>query len=510
MSRLPNTKKRTVVGSLIWATLAVAAGSAQAVTPFQQDVATAIDRGLSWFAAQGAYNVNGCTTDDAAGLAMEALLEKRPSGNPGDPPQGYSGASVGDKQFLRNIAACIINQTNANGNNFYAYRDGSRLFGLASYALTSGPDKSVLGTTITIKEAMDKLVDRTLAAQRKAPQFPAPADQGYWCYTDYWCEDSSTTQFAAAGLYAAKSFYASNKTGDGAMPFADAARLAAVNAALALAKRGYELNGAKYSDYGSCYELSATERGHGYNVGYNPSLQQTASGIYIQLFGGADVNSADVQNYMEWVRNRYRYSTLGSMGNGWESYSWSYYLWSSFKGMELIRQSGISPAPGKIGPNDYGLLAAAAAPACNQRQVSKDPLALARVASFGAGGVGFYSAEAKSQYFDFAHQLLSLQCANGSFTCNGSPSYWDTWAHNAYALLVLQRATGVVIQRCDVDGNGVVDRNDIAGVRAAIGTTPGANDVRDYDSNGKITIIDVRACTAKCTYSNCLPTPAGV
>jgi hypothetical protein len=253
-------------------------------------------------------------------------------------------------------------------------------------------------------------------------------------------------------------------------------------------------------------------RGHGYHPpseDYKPSLQQTASGIYIQLFGGASVNTPNVQNYMQWVRNRYRHSDLGSMGNGWEYLSHSYYLWSSFKGMELIRQSGISAGPGNIGPDQYGALPAASAPACDERQSNKNPLAESRPAVFGVGGAGFYSAEVKSQYFDYAHQLLSQQCASGSFDCAG-PGYWDQWAHNAYALLVLQRATGVVIQRCDVSGNGVIDRNDIAAIRAAIGTTPGANDVRDYDSNGKITIIDVRACTAKCTYSNCSPTPTGI
>lgn len=494
--QVPISLKRSFPAALVGVTMAAVAGSALAITPFQQDVATAIDRGLAYQSSTNAY-----VNNDAAGIAMEALLEKRASGNPADPPQGYSGANAADQQLLRNSATYIINQTNANGTGFYAYRDGSRLFALASYALTGGPDKSVLGTTITIKQAMDKLVDRTIANQSTAANYY----KGMWSYYGPG-SDSSTTQFAAAGLYAAKSFYASAKAGDQA--FADATRLAAVNAALLLTRQHYESGGGTGSDNPNCGVLTATERGHGYHppqAGYNPSMQQTASGIYIQLFGGADVNTAGVQQYIEWTRNRYRWQDLDSMGNSWPTQSWSYYLWSSFKAMELIRQSGITPNAGNIGPNDLGLLPAANAPICTVRQVNKNPATVARPAAFGPGGVGFYAGEMPGQYFDYAHQLLTVQCADGSFLCNGNPGYWDVVAHNAYALLVLQRATGVIIQRCDVNGDGKVDRTDITAIRAAIGTLVGANDVRDPDTDGKITVTDVRQCTLKCTNANCLP-----
>jgi hypothetical protein len=96
-----------------------------ALTNFQTDVATAIDRGLTWLANNNAFTGGA---GDATGLAVEALLEKRPSGIPTDPPQGYHNATPIDQGRLRTAAVYMINQTNANGAGFAAYRDGSRMF----------------------------------------------------------------------------------------------------------------------------------------------------------------------------------------------------------------------------------------------------------------------------------------------------------------------------------------------------------------------------------------------
>lgn len=515
MVRTQRVVKRSTLGAAALAVSLGAVGIAHGAAPFDNDVSTAIDRGLNFFATQGVYNnptsLGG--TDNAQGLAMLALLEKRATGNPSDPPQGYTGASAVDKGRLQTAAAFILDRVNET--SFYAYRDGQWMFALASYALSGGPDKSTLAPGNAdyqdIKAAMDTLVDRALANQRKPPAYNLPAQQGFWCYYNSGCQDSSTTQFMAAGLHAAHVFYASAKSGDQA--FADPVRAAAVQTALALAKQGYELNAATNSE--NCGILTASERGHGYNSGNTPSAQQTASGIYIQLFGGGNVNSPMVQQYMEWVRNRYRYSDINSMGNGFGPYSHGYYLWSSFKAMEFIRQAAIAANPGNIGANDMGKLPAASAPACVQRQENRDPTALARPATFGVGGVGYYGAESKSQYFDYAYTLLNMQCGNGSFNCTGFQNDWVGYgieaggathpSHNAYALLVLQRSTGVVIERCDINGDGKIDSTDIGLIRAAIGTAPGGNDARDYNADGKITVNDVRACTLKCTKPKCAP-----
>ena len=459
-----------------------------AVTPFETDVSTAIDRGIEWLANQGVFN-NPSTASDASGLPMLALLEKRASGNPLDPPQGYTGASPTDQGRLRTAASYILDASNETG--FYSYRDGNWMFALAEYARTGGPDKSVLAPANadyeTIKQVMDRLTDRIIANQQTAANgFPLNS-RGYWCYTSTGCNDSSTTQFAVAGLAAAKAFYTSGGSGDGGA-WADPGRVTAIDAALTLARQAYELNAVDFSDNGSCSTASVTERGHGYRTGYAASLQQTASGVYIQLFGGSNVNTPSAQNYVEWLRNHYRFTDLDSLGNSWSAYTWSYYMWSSFKAMELIRHSGIIPSGSNLGPNDLGTLPSGSAPTCNVREVHKVTAAVSRPASFGPGGVGHYSAESQSQYFDYAHQIIGLQCYDGTapingndgyFNCNGAPASWGVFdglpgnaAHQSYLLLVLQRATGGAC--VDSDGDGVCDADD---------NCPAVSNPKQEDSN---------------------------
>ena len=553
------------VGGTLVGLLAV--GTAQAQTNFERDVGTAIDRGIEWLSNAGAYSYPS-SAGYASGLPMLALLEKRASGNINDPIQGYEGANATDQLRLRNSATYILDLVNETG--FYAYGDGMWMAALSLYALTGGPDKGDAGMPaadnadfLTIDAAMNALVDRAVANQRTAPTFPNAIDQGYWCYTNAFCEDSSTTQFVTAGLAAAKAYYSAPGN-------ADAARLDAVSAALTLVRQAYALNGLDNSEFG-CVVDSTTERGHGYNAGYGSTLQQTASGIYIQLFGGANVNTPAVQQYLQWLRNRYRYETWG----GFYGASYWYYLWSSFKGMELIRLSEIEPSGSNLGPDDLGTLPPASAPACADRQVHKDPATFARVPSFGVGAAGYYGAESRSQYFDFAHQILTYQCYDGSapitgndgnFACNGAPSFWDTYAKQSYALLVLQRAVGGGFvdsdgdgirdeedncpananpnqadrdgdgvgdvcdncpdvanpdQRdsdgdgvgdaceggpvtCDMDDDGDIDRIDIRRITALKGqTVPPAPVTADVNNDRRITVNDARGCTLRCNLPKC-------
>jgi hypothetical protein len=68
---------------------------------------------------------------------------------------------------------------------------------------------------------------------------------------------------------------------------------------------------------------------------------------------------------------------------------------------------------------------------------------------------------------------------------------------------VLVKNWVAVIATCDIDKDSDVDLNDVNAVRAGIGQVPAANDPRDANLDGKITINDVRACILKCTRASC-------
>jgi hypothetical protein len=501
MLRLPTARAFSLLAITAIAVLTLASPRAGAVTPFQQDVATAINSGLAYLDTQGAYN-NPSNAGWAAGITTLALLEKRASGNPSDPAQGYSGASAADQARLRRSVAYMVGLLTNNG--FYAYGYGGGLSALTEYLATGGPEAckspctagQLLVTPVelqnlanTVIGTVDLAVDRSFAAQRTlANGFPNDFNQGYWCYNAGNCTDSSTTQYAALGLSAARALYNNPSFGD------PGARLPKIQSALMLARQAYQLHGAHGSQDINCDPNGWTytspnpasyppgfvpnpaqtsgngtpadpaASGHGYHEpleGYAPSLQQTSSAMFVQVLGGANINDPTVQSYMRWVYDHYRYTDIGSnngagsLNDGWP-FSYFYYLWSSFKGIEFIIQEGIAPSPGNLTTQSYGTLAGASAPVCTDRQMHRDPAVLPRVALFGAGGVGFYGAETKNQYFDYAYTLLAYQCPSGSFQCNGAatPDFpagltnagsWSfPWDGNSYALLVLQRATGVL------------------------------------------------------------------
>jgi len=60
---------------------------------------------------------------------------------------------------------------------------------------------------------------------------------------------------------------------------------------------------------------------------------------------------------------------------------------------------------------------------------------------------------------------------------------------------------------CDVDGSGVIDRNDIQAIVDGIGTTVAPGDPRDADNDGQLTIFDSAVCANQCTYEECAPPP---
>ena len=58
---------------------------------------------------------------------------------------------------------------------------------------------------------------------------------------------------------------------------------------------------------------------------------------------------------------------------------------------------------------------------------------------------------------------------------------------------------------CDTNGDGAVDRNDIAAIMAARGFSVFPRDPRDVDGDGVVTVLDARACVSRCTKAQCAP-----
>lgn len=422
------------------------AGAAQAqVTNFSQDVNASIDLGLGWLDSNGAFN-NPSSAGDAAGLTTLALLEKRASADQGAESQGYANASAADQARMRRSVAYMISRIGST--SFYAYRDGGYAMALSVYLRSGGPDRGehadLPGTLpYDLIGAINALFDRIKAVQDAA----SGNNVGYWCYSNANCPDSSTTQLVVAGLAALRSVYSDAE-------YSDPARLAALDAMAAQSRATYANNGTTNSDV--CNQIdTADAEGHGYNRGNSATHQQTASGTWIQLVGGANVNDPDVQRYLNWALNRYRYTDIN--GNAWSGSSFYYYLWSSSKAYEFIENSGVEPSAGNVGPEDFGQLDPAAAPACASRQVHLDPATAPRPALFGPGGAGYYDdpAETPRIYFDYAHRLLSVQNNTGLYA---GPGAWNNYARQAYSILVLARSTG---GGCiDTDGDGVCDADD--------------------------------------------------
>jgi len=424
------------------------AGPASAqVTKFSTDVTTAIDNSIARLVINGAFGdanaANGCTSTagNAAGLVALALLEKRQSADQDAVSQGYALATATDKARIDEIMCFIIAQH--TGATQYAYRDGADLMALAVYLRTGGGLTGNAGypTQASILTSLNTIFDKTIAAQHKADGF------GYWCYgaweNSFTCDDASTTQLVVAGLSAARAVYLPG-------PFADAGRLASLNTAVDMVELAYANIPAQ-----APVLAPGTERGHGYNRGHANSLQQTASGLWVQLVGGSDINSTGVQAYLEWIRNRYDFPDHNNANGGWGASSY-YYLWTAAKAFEFLEASGVPAAGNNLDTSDLGTLPAASAPVFAGRLEHADPATVARPALFGPGGAGYYNepAETKRWYFDFAYGLLTQQDSAGNF--NGSS--WEYYSNQAYALLVLNRSVG---GGCvDTDDDGVCDSDD--------------------------------------------------
>jgi len=103
-----------------------------------------------------------------------------------------------------------------------------------------------------------------------------------------------------------------------------------------------------------------------------------------------------------------------------------------------------------------------------------------------------YAPVTKNVNFNAAGRYLQVRTRLVSNEQNVSPVLYD--------LTINTR-----VLTCDIDGDGDIDNLDVTAVRQGIGQTPASGDPRDANSDGKITINDVRACTLQCTKPSCAP-----
>jgi hypothetical protein len=410
---------------------------------FETDVGAAIDDGLDWLKAQNAYtSVAGAP---ARGIALLALLEKRAGVAPGSPILGYAGSTPADQLLaVGAVERIMADPSYGVPRAFYAYTHGQNMMALALYATTGGPEVANPGG-YTLRTAMDKLVANTVAAQNVGG-----GNLGFWGYTGPGA-DSSTTQFAVAGLAAAKRYYLTAGDPDN--------RLASIDAALNRARQGY-----------AARQLASG--GFGYQTtGYSASYQQTGSALWCSLLGGADVNDATVQRYLGWLQNAYNYETIYAAYNNWAQ-SYYYYMWSSAKAYTLIEDAGAVVIGGNITPRELGTLPNApivldrADFRLGHRDFVNDPDA--RV----GGSPGKYARYLDDQhkplwYYDYAYTLMTQQDATGRFTATGKRNNgqtainhgcWNTLVCQSYAILILERALGGAC--IDSDDDGICDDDD--------------------------------------------------
>jgi Dockerin type I domain len=505
------------------AALALGGGVAQAATNFELDVAAAIDAGLQYARLNGGFT----SVTGGNGHLLLALLEKHSTPDFGSPIVGYSGLSASDK-VLADASACILinDWTYGGSGGFYTYYDGQTLFALSVYGTTGGPDMPSACSSIGVRATIDKLVDRTVAQQ-------ATATPGWWETAGFWGytgpgSDSSGTQYAIAGLAAAKGYY----LGTGSDPGNRVAN--EIDPALTLASNGYKTWGIDAS--GGVFDTCGAQgcKGHGYNsqYSYDPSYQQTGSGAWVQLAGpGKNLNDSGVQGYLRWLQNAYNYQSNEPLSN-WFPEFYLYYMWSSSKAYGIIENASVPPTPGNISTNDVGALPAKSDGGVN-RLAHRNILTDVRVPVRGAGGAGYYGAEAgrvyPKWYYDYAYTIMTYQDAAGHFSNPQGTWGGADWADHGYAILVLERSIGGACVdtdgdgicdsedrcptdaandcpkvRCDVNHDGKVNNLDISTINAHRGSTnPTDKAVYDINKNGIIDLNDSRMCVLVCDKANC-------
>jgi hypothetical protein len=433
---------KKVLGRIASGVLVVltSAGIASAQTNFAKDVDSALDHFLNYARSQiDLGNLGTPPSIDPVGLIGLTIMEKHDLTAPGSPILGYSNASASDKTRLQSIALGILNSgAHVQRGSFYAYVDGIDMMFLSLYARTGGPEPA--GALTTIRGGIDTMVDRTIAGQTAAGGW---GTVGLWGYTGPG-SDSSTSQYAVGGLAAAKGYYLDASLGGdpgGRIPMIDTS-LSGPNGARQAYATGQNAGPA------------ANEGGWGYSVpGSATSLQQTGSGLWVSVLGGANINDAAAQKGMHWEQNRYNYQNIGAFADGWSS-SYGYFLFSTSKAYSAFEEQATPPAPGNITTDDIGDLPP---DATMNRLTHIDPnTAACALTAHPADCHGSYAGETPHWYFDYAYTIMTRQQADGSFSLTNGD--WEYWSDQAYHALVLERSlAGACI---DTDGDGICNTDD--------------------------------------------------
>ena len=103
-----------------------------------------------------------------------------------------------------------------------------------------------------------------------------------------------------------------------------------------------------------------------------------------------------------------------------------------------------------------------------------------------------YAPVTKGVAFNATGRFIQIQARMNANTAGASPLLYDMTVQSRF-------------QACDIDNDGDTDRNDITLIRAALGQAVPANDPRDPNGDGKITVVDTRTCATRCTRPSCAP-----
>ena len=401
---------------------------------FERDVAAAIDAGHGWMQRNGVLLIGG----PAAQYRPHAILAvlERPTGIELDaPPVGYAGLDPFERQTV-DLAVSTMIGDRLTGLTM----SGAQVMALTVYALTGGDHPA-------LRQTIDSRVQGLLGYQNGIPADRPGA--GFWGDQGYGAE-LHATEYAAAGLAAARRYYRAQGDPLGNLP--------RIDAALALVRSGFAAG-------------QRPDGGHGLNPGWGSSYQGAASGLWVSLLGGGDLDDPTAQGFLGWQQATYNPKTIWAANNG-RPQDFYRVLWSSTRAWSVLGRTGDSLAGG-IRPADMGSLPTERLQLerIDWRWANRDPLTDRRLQSYGAG-IGVYAdyldgGDKPRWYYDYAYELIRWQSPDGRFQgvhMIGSPERpmpggcESSYECQALALLVLQRSLGGAC--VDLDADGACDDDD--------------------------------------------------